>query len=334
MKTAQEIAEEAIINLDIEDAKGADDDSKKTDEGADDTGADKGGDSAGGDDDKGAGGDGTDDGGAGTDDKGKKDDKADEGTFTADDALEVDDKPAPNQPEAPKDAAGIQLSADEQKHIVDNIGEPIVIRGIRGEGENAKEVELKVYSSNEIPADFKFANDQQLAAASTGFLKLEQKAQQLLGSYRDQQSGKAAQDFEQRENQGIRDDVADLQKEGMFPKFRVKPGDVGFDEDPAAQQMGEVLKLMTERNEMYLKQYNQGRPYRHIGFREAFEIYQAKQPAKQRNNDQAAEDKARKGVADKVATGRGLTSEKLQKATIRPGTTIEDILNRHEQDFE
>lgn len=334
MPSAQEIAEQAIEKLDqddngdagagaADDKKGGDDAANKDDKGAGAAGDDKG-DSNGGDADKGDGK--ADDGGDGADDKGKKDD---EGKFTADDALEVDDKPAPTN-EAPKDAAGIQISPDEGKYIADNIGEAIIIRGIQGEGDNAKEVSLKVYSPGEIPADFKFANDREMQLAQSGFYRLENRAQQLLGDFRNQQSGKAAQDFEQRENQGIRDDVSELQKEGAFPKFKVKPGEAGFDADPAAQQMGDVLKFMAERNDMYLKQYNQGRPYRHIGFREAFELYSAKQSTKSRDTAQQDEDKERKKVADKVATGQGQTSEKLQKPRVSHGTTVSDILNKYE----
>jgi hypothetical protein len=277
-----------------------------------------------------------------TTDKDKKDEskpaddkKADEeeGKFTADDALEVD---APKTPDTPTDNAGIQLSTAEQKHIADNIGEPIVIRGIQGEGDNAKEVEIKAYSPGDIPANFKFANDQQLAAATTGFQRLESKATELLGAYRNNQSQTVAQDFEKRENEGIRLDVADLQKDGRFPKFKVQPGATGFDDDPAAKDMAEVLTVMTERNELYLKQYNQGRPYKHIGFSEAFELWEAKNPdriaAKKTDADQKKEDSDRKATAERSESNRGTNATRVVKPTVRSGTTIADILNAHEQD--
>lgn len=261
---------------------------------------------------------------------GKPVEKKKEGEFTADDALEVE---VPKTPEAPTDNAGIQLSPAEQKHIADNIGEPIIIRGIRGEGDNAKEVEIKAYSPQDIPADFKFANDQQLVAAQNGFMQLEQKANQLLGNFRQTQSQTAAQDFERRENEGIRTDVADLQKDGRFPKFTVRPGEAGFDDSPEAKQMAEVLGIMTERNENYLKQYEQGRPYKHIGFTEAFEIWERNSPerqaAKKTDDDQAAEDKARKERgAERGESNRGMNSSNIVKPTIRSGTTTRDILAR------
>jgi hypothetical protein len=299
-----------------EDTKGSKDTSKKDDAKSTDDKGDKGdGDTA-----KGAGD--ADDGSAGADE--------DDGEFTADDAIETEEQV--KEPTGPTDNAGIQLSPQESKFIADNIGEPLVIRGIRGTGDNAKEVEIKAYSPNDIPADFTFANDQQRTTAQTGFMRLEQKANELLGSYRQTQTQTQAQEFEQRENQGIKADVLELQTEGRFPKFKVRPGEPGFDNSPQAKQMAEVLQVMTERNELYLKQYEQGRPYKHIGFAEAFDLWEAKNPdrqaAKKADADQAKEDADRKQVAEQGTSNRGMSSNGVVKPTVRSGTTVSDILNR------
>lgn len=259
-----------------------------------------------------------------------------EGEFTADDAIETE-APKATEPAAPTDTAGVRLSTAEQKHIVDNIGEPIVIRGMRGEGDAAKEVEIKAYGPNDIPTDFKFANDQQRTAAATAFYNIEQRANKLLGEFRQSQSVDAAQDFERRENEGIKDDVAELQKDGRFPKFTVRPGESGFDDSREAKQMGEVLNLMNERNENYLKQYNQGRPYRHIGFMEAFELWEAKSPDRQASRqadvDQKKEDdERRERGAEHSNTNRGMNPSNIVKPTIRPGTTTRDIMARIDAD--
>lgn len=262
-------------------------------------------------------------------DAGADSDKEDEeeGKFTADDALEVDEKTT--EPEAPAtDASGIQLSPAESKHITDNIGDPLVLKGMVGD----KEVEIKAYTPDDIPADFKFANDAQMIAAQNGFQRLEQKAEQLLGNFRQNQSQEQARDFERRENEGIRADVADLQKEGRFPKFKVQPGADGFDDSAEAKLMQDVLNVMTEKNELYFKQYQQGRPYKHIGFAEAFDIFERTNPdrvaQRQADKDQEQEDKDRKKVSDKVGTGGGEPAYNIQKPTIKSGTTINDILNR------
>lgn len=267
---------------------------------------------------------------------GKPIEKPKEGEFTADDALEVE-TPKPAEPAAPTDAAGIQLSLAESKHIVGNIGEPVVIRGVRGEGDAAKEVEIKAYGPNDIPADFKFANDQQRTAAATAFYNIEQKANKLLGEFRQTQSNTAAQDFERRENEGIRGDVADLQKEGRFPKFTVRPGETGFDDSPEAKQMAEVLGVMSERNATYLAQYNQGRPYKHIGFTEAFDIWERQKgtaaATAKKDEDQKHEDEERKERgAEKGSSNRGMNPGKIVKPTVRAGTTTRDILARIDND--
>jgi hypothetical protein len=258
------------------------------------------------------------------------------GEFTADDALEVE-TPKDNTPQAPTDNAGIILSPAEQKYIADNIGEPIVIQGFRGEGENQQAVEIKAYSPSDIPKDFKFANDQQLAAATSSFQSLEKRAGDLLGQYRNNQSNEAAADFERRENEGIRGDLSELQKEGRFPKFTVQPGADGFEDTAEAQQMAEVLKIMTDTNERYLREYNQGRPYKHIGFAEAFSAWESKNPAKQAerktNDDQKKEDEERLKKAERGPSNSGMNPSNIVKPTVRSGTTTRDILARIDAEF-
>lgn len=263
-----------------------------------------------------------------TEQKDEKKDTEDDKGFTADDALEEKAPDAPQVP--PTDSGGVILNAAEQKYVVDNIGEPLVIRGMRGTGDDVKEVELKVYEPTQIPRDFQFGSQSDLLAAQQGFSRLEQKAQTLLGNFRQKQNQTQANDFEVRENEGIRQDVAELQKDGAFPKFKIQPGQKGFDDDPAAQEMATVLDIMTKQNNQYMQEYQQGRPYKHIGFREAFETYQKSQGTKEKEVEQKHEDDERKQIADKVGTNRGMTASKIVKPTVRSGTTTRDILNRIE----
>jgi hypothetical protein len=242
------------------------------------------------------------DAGANAKDADKKDDakgdvnKEEDGKFTADDALEVD-SPAVNQkPSAPTDNAGIQLSPDEQKYLQDNlssIGDPVVFTGKRGE----EAVSYKVYDVNQLPTDF--VPDSQVAFTQ-GIRQIDAmntKAERLLHDFRQTQSNTGAQDYERRENEGIRGDVVDLQNDGRFPKFKIQPGAKGFDDTAEAKQMAEVLSLMTERNESYLQQYQQGRSYRHIGFAEAFELWEKTNPSKVA--DKKADDAQNKEDADR-----------------------------------
>lgn len=269
-----------------------------------------------------------------TDSNDDTDDKTidEEGEFTADDAPEVEEV---EQPKAPTDANNVQLSPAEQKYLADNIeqiGEPVVFTGKVGD----KEVSYKVYDVNQLPDAFV---PDSVVAFNKGVSRINamnDKAQSMLNDYRANQSQTQARDFEQRENEGIRLDVADLQKEGRFPKFKVAPGTPGFDDDPAAQQMAEVLKVMAERNQLYLEQFNQGRPYRHIGFTEAFDIWERSQPkTAAKSKEDAAQDKEdaeRKRKAETPAANQGQNPNNMSKAVIPRGTTVRDILNRLDAD--
>lgn len=336
MSDIDQVVSEALNAFDAEDAEteqssndgGKQDDKKTTDAGTDKPGT---GEDAGKSTDKGDDGKQTEespDKAAETD--GEVEDEP-EGTYTADDALEVDDTPAAPA-NAPVDQAGIQLSASEQKYIVDNIGEPIVLNGYRLDKDgNQVEYQVKAYASTQLPRDFKFTSDADALQAQQAFNSLEQKANNLLQQKRQEDSRQVSADFERRENESIRSDVADLQREGRMPKFRVKPGEVGFDEDPAAQVMDEVLKIMADKNAKYLEDYNtKGRSYRHIGFEQAFDIYERTSPARKAAREadakQAQEDAARKSKAERGDSNRGDVPKNIMKATVAPGTTTRDLM--------
>lgn len=335
-RSGSEAAEEALAKLDAEEAKaskeaGENDTKDNAETAAKDAGDDKqesdktagkSGDEAVADDKK-------------VDDKETSEKKGDEKEYTADDGIEVEEVSQEKAPEVPRDSAGIQLSPDEQKYIRENIGEPIVIRGIKGTGDDAKEVEIKAYSVADIPVDFHFTSEVQRLSAQNGFDSLERKAQELLGSFRQNQNKQAMASFEKRENEGIRQDVSDLQKEGYFPKFKIQPGQAGFDDDPAAKQMQEVLDVMTKANQQYLAEYNQGRPYRHIGFREAFERWDNANNRRKSQEDAKAAQSKEDEERDKTARSthfesHGSSSLNIVKPTVRSGTTVQDIINRYE----
>lgn len=244
--------------------------------------------------------------------------------FTADEGVEEELPAAPAPQSLPTDSTGVILSPDEQKYVVDNIGSPLTISGMRGD----KEVSLQVFDPGQIPKDFQFHNQAELLSAQNGFNRLEQRAQKLLGDFRNQQSATQASDFEQRENEGIRLDVAELQKAGDFPKFKVQPGATGFDDSAEAKQMAEVMDVMNQRNQQYYNEYQQGRPYKHIGFKEAFGEWQTKQASSKQVKAQKDEDNQRSKIAERVGGGAGLTSSKVVKPTVKSGTTMRDVMAR------
>lgn len=338
MTQTTDIVEQAIAKQEAVDAGIIEDDTKKPDGDGAGKGTDDTKDKKTEEDKSTTGKSGTGKGDDAADDKGADDDKTEK--FGVDDAVEVEEPTKPAQ-EQQRDASGIQLTPAESKHIADNIGEPMVIRGIRGEGENAKEVEIKAYSPDDIPADFKFMSTQAQMQAQRGFDKLEERATELLGQFRQNQSQDVQKDYEKREDEGIKFDIGELQKEGVevdgkvhkFPMFSVRPGAAGFDDSPEAKQMAEVLDIMGQKNDMYMKQWQQGRPYKHIGFAEAFELWVRANPKtatdKKADEEQKKEDDERKrGGTERSQDNTGMSAYNIQKPTVKAGTSTRDILNR------
>jgi hypothetical protein len=319
MSQTDMVVDEAIAKLDAEEAGTSTDEKETTTEDvtADPSTADNA--------------DESEDDAAATETEEVADDTAEEGEFTADDALEEEATETDTQPVTPTDAAGIQLTPAEQKYIADNIeqiGEPVTFTGKVGD----KEVSYKVYDVNQLPRDFQPDSIVGFNQGVDRLRAMNQKAENLLQTYRQEQNQNNAKQYEANENRMIQEDLADLQKAGEFPKFKVKPGTPGFEDDPAAKQMGEVLDLMNERNAKYLEDFQKGRAYRHIGFTEAFELYQAKQGNKKVNDAQDAEDKARRGNARTVAPTNTPTTPTVPKPLVKMGTTIDQILAAHEND--
>ncbi len=250
----------------------------------------------------------------------EKDPKDDEG-YTADDleAEEEPETPKPKKPEANEiDTSGLD---PEAKYIVDNL--PYIVARVK-DGDNVKELQIKSWT--QLPDDVQFATKRDEMAFMNSLTAQENRALKLQEKFQQSQQQTQAKDFEERENTGIREDIAELQRDGDLPKFKAKIDSPEFDKDPATKEVQTVMDFMNERNEQFLKEYNQGRPFKHIGFKEAFYMYQRKNPG--RSTEQEQEDKTRKEVADKFSPNRGLSSSELKKPTIKSGVGIEQILER------
>lgn len=258
-----------------------------------------------------------------------KDGKDNEEGFTADqleaEATDADakDQPASAKVETPEiNTDGLN---DETKYIVDNL--PYITARIK-DGDGVKEVQVK--SPTQLPENFEFASKRDELLFINAQNAQENRALVLQSKFQQDQQNTQTQQFEERENAMIREDVAQLQKEGELARFKTKMDDPKFDEDPTTQEVQKVMDFMENRNQQYLAEYNQGRPFRHIGFREAFYMYQRTEAPK---TAQAQEDKERKELANRLTGNQGLTSTEMKKATVRSGTRIEDILNRIEQEW-
>jgi hypothetical protein len=240
------------------------------------------------------------------------------------------DEPAVEEPEEPvKPVEPSPINTEgmdpETKYIVDNL--PFMTARIK-DGKGIKEVQVKSWT--QLPEDVEFASKRDELAFTNALTAQENRALSLQAKFQQDQQTTQSQEFEEKINTMIREDVAELQKEGEIPKFKTKMDDPDFDKDPATQEVQKVLDYMEERNKQYLAEYQQGRPFKQLGFREAFYLYQRTEAPK---NAQRQEDQERKELAERLTGNRGLASAEMKKPTVRPGTRIEDILNRIDQEW-
>ena len=249
----------------------------------------------------------------------------DEEGYTIDEGDEEPEKDpdVSKQPEDKGEPDTRQLSP-EQKYILDNIA-PIKVRGYVGDSDKVEEFE--VYAPEYLPNGFKFADEREMSIASRAFGQLEQRAQQLQSDWRNQETQKATNDFKKREDTADRQDIATLQKDGKIPKFKAAPDTPAFERDPGVQLVQEVLDFKEAQNAKYMEQSNAGRPYKHIGFEEAFRMYQRDNPTKS-NPAQTKEDKERMTVAKRTSKTNGTsTKEASGKARAHSGMSSFDLEN-------
>jgi hypothetical protein len=252
--------------------------------------------------------------------KDPKDDKKDEG-YSADELEDEDEPVAP--PEVPE--VNTDGLSPEQKYIVDNL--PYMTARVKV-GDATKELQVKSWT--QLPEDVTFATKRDELAFMNALTAQENRALQLQGKFQQDTMQKQNTDFEKRENEANRQDIAELQRAGNLPKFKANADSPDFAKDPATQEVQKVLDYMNQRNEQYLKEYNQGRPYRHIGFKEAYGLYEKQAPIDKAKDTQKAEDAERRTVADKVGRNQGLKQGEFRKALIHSGTRTDDLIARFE----
>ena len=170
----------------------------------------------------------------------------------------------------------------EQQYILDNI-QPIVVQGTVGDSDKLQE--FKVLSPEQLPVGFKFTDDRSREIASKNFSMLESQAQSLQNDFRSKQTVESAKAFREAEDTADRSDIG----------------------DPAVELVQKVLDFKEAENAKYLEAANQGKPYRHLGFEEAYYKYISKNPEKGRSEAQKKEDQEREKIARR--TGKTNTSE-------------------------
>lgn len=262
-----------------------------------------------------------------SDESGAEEDSSGEGTtgeesdgYTIDEGDE-DSEEVPSNSTAEQSTS--QLTPEEQ-YIVDNIP-TFKVQGYLPGSEKLETIDIRTIE--QLPHGFKYASDQESALAATRTAMNENRALQLQTEYRNQQSQKAATEFKEREDRADRQDIAELQREGKIPRFKVDPNSKDFESDPGVQLVQEILDYKETQNNKYMEEYNAGRPYKHIGFDEAFRMYQRDNPTKG-NPAQVKEDAERKGIAKRTSGTTGSTATKeAPKTRAHSGMTSLDLEN-------
>lgn len=256
------------------------------------------------------------------DSSGKGDD-ADDGDndsgYTAKDLEQEDDKPT-NEPAPP--AKNLD---PETQFIADNL--PDITTRIVQDG---KVQEVSIKSWTQLPPDVEFASKRDELAFINAINAQENRARELQQEFRTTKNTEQAQEFEQRENAMIRDDITELQNQNLIPKFKATPGQSGFEDDSGYKAAQEVLDFMNKKNEDYLKNFNKGSAYRHIGFAEAYYMMPKTQQKQVEQQAQKQEDQNRHQKANNVAGSESNSNPNIRKATVRQGTSLDDIVNRIE----
>ena len=243
--------------------------------------------------------------------------EADGDEYTADD-IASDEEEVYEEPkvEQPKEAA-TNLSP-EQSFIFNSLPD------INVQAADGKYYTIKVPS--QLPADFEFSNKREEIIFNQNVAAQELNARDLQNQYKSQETQRQGAEFQEKVNASVRSDVAELQREGIFPKFRTPIDSPNFEKDAAAIEMQSVLDLMETRNAGYLEQAQKGQPFRFVGFKEAYDIYTAQQARAERQKNVSNEDSARKTIAKKSSNSAGAYEPSIVKPSVRPGTTTRDLL--------
>jgi len=255
-------------------------------------------------------------------DESKDSDESDtEDGYTIDEGEEDDEEEvASNSTQEAKVAENL---TPEQQYILDNV-KSIKVRGYVGDSEKLEVFDI--LAAEQLPDGFKFVDDKERTLAINGFNQLEQKAVQLQNDYRNQESRKASQEFQQREDSADRQDIGSLQRNGEIPKFKADPDSKSFENDPAVQYVQEILDYKEAKNDQYLQEYNAGRPYKHIGFEEAYRMFKAANPNKG-DTALAKEDADRKSLAKRTGKAKGTSSNEPKQNKPQSGMTSRDLDN-------
>jgi len=179
-------------------------------------------------------------------------------------------------------------------------------------------VQIKIPS--QLPANFEFATKQEEVIFNNSLAEQTKNAENLRNDYNQRQNEIAVEQFKIAENREIKQQIAELQKEGLLPSFTKSKS---VDDDPRADVARKVLDLYESENTRRLEAANRsGAPFSRITYRDAFDKYIKDHPITVKENKTAkelkAEDKERKEITSKNSilnrnSAGGSESEELPK---------------------
>ncbi len=222
---------------------------------------DNNGDDASGDDDK------TDD-----DEKDDAEDSSDEGITIAD--LVPKDEPEEQEEEPdtlsikPVVVNGVDMTERLSQELETKTGEerylyarisPAVITGEGGK-------QILVYGPESIPKDFKFIDEADMTRAQNEFARIGREAKYYHDEYQEKQTKSKEQEFAQQKAESDLSDIAEMQEEGLIPRFNKSASLDDLNDDPVAELVDTILGLEEDMNRAYKENGSQ----RVVGFKEAY----------------------------------------------------------------
>lgn len=238
----------------------------------------------------------------------EEDDDDNDDYFTKDeDEADTPPKPVVN-PDAPPAPAVVQTELAQ--YVLSNLTKiPVSIVVAGADGKDVIQ-NIEVYGVNDLPENFKgyaspLAGERFRGAVTAQEVKARALVDQFTADKQKADMEKASQEYATKENKAIAEDLTELRKEGIFPKFKGNPGTKEFNDSEGAKEFDRTVAFMNKKNDEYIQRVNSGKNYRHIGFREAFEMLHGQNP----KAAEQAEDKARKKIAGKVVSKRGTRAQ-------------------------
>jgi predicted XRE-type DNA-binding protein len=230
------------------------------------------------------------------------------------DASEVEDDEPPAVEDLPKTV---------EQYIADRL--PVVNVTIMVD-EKPQVIQVKIPS--QLPPNVEFASKNDEVNFNAAMAEQVNNAERLKTEYNQVLQQNQVAQFQRAERLEIKQDIAELQKDGLIPKFTRGQS---VENDPRAELAREVLKFYEDENARRIDRANrEGRPFSRITFKDAFTIYSQTHPtAKPENKELAKEDEQRKEKVKetaKVNKGQGENAGDGKKEPLPQTRTLNELV--------